>query len=234
MKANAHLNISLFGRFDQSTRSIGGGTMICHSVKSAGTYRGTVFQDDKETGSFIVECTDTATSNQVDIDLYTLNNRIKSDCDCNEEKIFLLKPEGFAVFYSSFGEGAYKVLLGSQADNSTYSTERLMIKDVVVFLLMRPGNYKAKGPDRQECDLIVEGLPSAEEYSKVLSLPVNITMDSSGFSNREIRIFPGQGLVINMEAEGAVEIKMIKANDPEEIPRDRRPHKWENPKYKSS
>ena len=235
MKANANFNTSLFRNFDQSTAAITSNIMICHPIREPGTYSGVVLKEKREIGFFNLVCQESVNDMQADIDLYKINTSFKNQCECddkNERNVFKVHPGGYVVFYSSFGEGGYQVLLSNQNNQSTaYNTSSLEKGDVVIALFMRPGDYEVNATNGQVCYVSVDMPERTEEYQKILAEAVNLTLNENEFNAKEIKIAPGQGLVITLETEATLNIKLIK---PREIPDNLKNKKrtWENPKYR--
>lgn len=233
MNSKASINSPLLSADTLSTNPISSGIMICHPILEPGEYEGVVINGDRETRSFQLICNDQYTDSQVDIDLYKSDVNLEKDCLCSDKSTYNLRPGGYLVYYASFGDGKYRVNLSLRnKDNKgeNYSTTNLQKGDLVVAMLMRPGEFEMRGKKDQKCQIYVEQLKNEEEYKKYSDKPVSIKIDDAGFSQKELKLMQGQALVINFETEGELNFKLVRPADTSDNPEKR--HRWENPKYK--
>jgi len=226
MKTNAYLNTFLFKSVGLSTNSITSGIMVCHPLE-AGTYRGSIVKQEKEIGTFTIVCNEAATETQAHIDLYKIDHNLQKETD------YKLHPGGFAIFFASFGEGGYQVVLlsGDKVNVTEYTTTKLQKGDLVVAMLLRPGQFEMTGSNQQKGIVLVERLQNKDEYEKIRARPVDIKLNEKEFSNKEVKLTQGQGLVVGFETEGELDIKLTHPTDINKIDKQKR-HNWENVKYK--
>lgn len=234
MKANAYVNTFLFNCAELSTQAITSGIMVCHPLMEPGIYNGSVYKQEKEIGSFTIVCNEAATETQADIDLFKIESSIEKSCSCKNDADYKVRPGGFVIFFASFGQGSYQVSLWRDKRNNKnvveYTTAKLQKDDVVLLMLMRPGKFEMRGYNNQTCAVSVKLFEDINEDKRMLLEPVNIRLNDREFSNKEVNLTQGQGLVVSFETEGGLNIKLLQ---PIEIQIDKeKRHNWENNKYK--
>lgn len=239
MKTNTILNQSLFRQFGGSTKRISSSITICHPL-SEGTYQGTVFHNKAPVGNFAVRCLDKEEKAQADVDMSAFVN-IKADgsCDCkSNDRIYSIRPNGYVVFFSSQGESGFHVELQreeKEAKNKGYSTKALKKGDIVISMVLRPGVYEVTG-NKSKMKLTVDVPLDYKDYQRFLETPALVSLNESSFSKSELNIMPGQGLVIQLETNVNVEVKLLKPTEVKAEPkRGKLKHGWVRPitpKYK--
>lgn len=228
MKSSALLNQSLFRQFGGHTNSLSSSVMVCHPL-APGTYHGAVYHKDSPVGNFIVYCQPGEVPAQADIDLSGFINKTDGSCDCTtNEIIYKVKDGGFAVFYSSQGESGFHVELKNE-EKGNYSTRKLKKGDIVISLLLRPGSYEVTGSDKQRLALSVDVPRDDKNYQEYLSTPTSVTLTDKGFMPASIKAMPGQGLVVKLEADSHVAVKLLEATAIKDENKKGSRHRWTKP-----
>ena len=232
MKLNAVLNQSIFRQFGGSTKSISSSVMICHPL-SEGRYTGIVFQNNSRIGEFVIKCDDKEETPQADIDMSKFITQKSDSCGCEGNgKEYNIRNGGYAVFFSSFGEKGFHVELHDaekQKDYKTYTTQKLEKGDLVVSMLLRPGSYEVAGSNKSKLDLIVDVPKDYKDYQEYLATPNMVTLSENGFSPASVKAMPGQGLVVKLDTDSNIDVKMLKAAVVKNQPTDIKSRRWVKP-----
>jgi hypothetical protein len=211
-------NKSLFRTFGADTQQINSSVMIAHPLYK-GQYRGVVFRNDQQVGEFSINCQAEATETQVDVDLSSFEKEPQEKCGCGHQ--YQVKPDGYVFFFSATGADGFSVELFAEGQKEAYNTRQLRRGDIVVSMLMRPGKYEITGANSKSM-LTIEEPEDSSDYQQQLSRAITLALSEKGFSNKEVKAVPGQGLVITLETDSNILVKLIRATphkEPESAPR---------------
>lgn len=203
-------NKSLFRTFGADTQQINSSVMIAHPL-SKGQFKGIVFRNDKQVGEFYINSYADATATQADIDMASFEKEPQDKCGCAASSHqYQVKPDGYIFFFSSTGADGFHVELYTEEQKPVYNTRQLLKGDIVVSMLMRPGTYEIIGTDNK-CILTVNEPEDKYDYQQHLSRAVTLSLNEKGFSSKEVTVVPGQGLVISLETDSNILVKLLKA-----------------------
>ena len=229
MKSNASLNKSFFRKFGGNTKSINSGIMICHPLQS-GVYRGIVFQNNNRLGEFNIQCDDKNETQQADVDLSAFVNGKKEQCGyMGDDKVYNIRSGGYAVFFASRGLDGFHVELlanDNKKQRDAYTTQNLKKGDLVVSMLLRPGAYEVTDSDKSKLKLSVDVPKDNKDYQHYLNTPNMVTLSEKGFEPATIEAKPGQGLVVKLDKDSNLDVKLIKAAEVKVEKGSSKPHRW--------
>jgi hypothetical protein len=211
-------NKSLFRTFGADTQQINSSVMIAHPLRS-GLYKGIVYRNDKQVGEFAVNCQPEATETQADIDLSAFEKEPIDKCGCHSQ--FQVKQDGYVFFFSSTGADGFYVELFAEEQKEAYNTRELRKGDIVVSMLMRPGTYEITGANSNSL-LTIEEPEDKSDYEQYISRAITLSLTERGFSDKEVKVLPGQGLVITLETDSNILVKLLRATphkETERVPR---------------
>ncbi|MBE7172418.1 MAG: hypothetical protein INR73_17655 [Williamsia sp.] len=231
MKSNLQVNTSLFKAEPTGSNYLVSGMVVYHPLLEPGVYQGTITKDETAAGDFTIVCESASAETQANIDLYLIDTSLAANAG-QQPFSFTIRPGGYAVLYSSFGEGKYTVALRSE--KTDYSTAKLQKGDLLMLLLMKPGTYQVEGNNHQTCSVYTRELTNSPEDIEALNQTVNVVLGEQVFDPAEVNLIQGQGLVIHFDVNGEVNIDLIEAKAVQDsfVQEIRTKHAWENPKYK--
>jgi hypothetical protein len=231
MKSNTILNQSIFRQYGGSSKSISSGVMVCHPL-AVGKYSGIVFQNNNRVGEFIIRCDDKEETPQADIDMSKFINQKGDNCGCEGDgKEYNIRSGGYAVFFSSLGENGFHAELFAgerQKEGKTYTTQKLEKGDLVVSMLLRPGSYEVAGSNKSKMNLTVDVPKDYKDYQQYLSTANMVTLSEKGFTPSSVKAMPGQGLVVKLDTDANVDVKLVKAATVSNEPVFKS-HRWTKP-----
>ncbi|MGB8191046.1 MAG: hypothetical protein WCF67_03960, partial [Chitinophagaceae bacterium] len=205
---------------------------VCHPL-AAGRYTGVIYQNNNKVGEFAIRSDDKEEAPQADIDMSKYIGVKADNCDCEDKSDeYKIKSGGFAVFYSSGGESGFHAELFTsekQKESKVYSTQKLLKGDVVVSMLMRPGAYEVTASNKSKLNLNVSVPKDYKNYERHLSTPNMVTLTGKGFAPASIDIMPAQGLVIKLEEDNDMDVKLVKAAPVPDEAVKLKPHRWVKP-----
>jgi hypothetical protein len=244
-----YINKAALNKTAFSSKEISILSYLVHPIQKEGNYQGTIYRGKEVIDRFKLVCHKRGEEKQVNIDLSGFNLRNPASYG---EKTFTLGEDGSVVFFDSKNDHSMGVKLEllrkGKEKAEGFDTAELGKGDLYATTFLRPGLYKARfSNSRQllEVDVIYPEKPDLTQRRKAQE-PVSVDVTEKGFSRKRARLYPGQGLVFQMKANGTVDVQLEKATEPKKQKpqppfvqdlkkkkkRVERKIRWENPKYK--
>ena len=200
MAVNVNLAILEATRF--SSDSIGPLVFAVHALE-AGIYAGEVYAGDRRAGVLEISVVEDRTSPQVSIDLCKLNGGgpeavRRYSCGLHEGK-------GYALFFSSHGATAYRVIL-SRDGEPVYDSRRPAEGDLWGLTLLRPGPYEMRTGARGAAGRIeVKPLERAKDGLPA-SQAAQVRVTGEKLDPAKLSIRSGDGVVFTLDGKTTLQL----------------------------
>jgi hypothetical protein len=210
--------------FTQTSVDSGSLTMlgvVIHRFPEPGDYLGAV-ERGSETRSFRLRVDAGSSAMQADVDLATLGTAPISadDCGCKgppspDDRVVVVNPAGYVVFYVSSGAGGYVVRVGrlEHPDAAVFDSTRLGTDDLFAVTLIRPGTYSVRSVGGEARGEIVVAYPRAGEQPHRPDRPVEIVCTEKAFRPAKIKVQAAQGQLYRFRAPSRIAIELSEPDD---------------------
>jgi hypothetical protein len=198
---------------------------IVHRFAEPGEYRGVSLRTDKHDAVFYLTVEKGLATNQVNIDLATLQQSSPTSCGCaagtGSEGRFVLGANGYAVFHVSGGPGGFAVHVGPAADSPPehreFDSVKLQNGDLFAATILRPGIYTASNlaqPKSAPVELNV-AYPRSEKKPFQPPAAIRVKATARGFHPEgRVELFAMQGCIFVCEAPSRIKIELKQPHDP--------------------
>jgi|GEM_PF-1511937 len=124
---------------------------------------------------------------------------------------------GYAVFHALAGGLGYAALLhapGATDKPPIFDTRQLGHEDIFATTLFRPGRYTLMNVLNKVQGQIRVSYPVVGSTPYVPSAPVQVQLDSNGFTPHDVQLMPAQGIVIHIvNTQARITIDLAEADD---------------------
>lgn len=228
------INRFIFSQVNLDSGSLTVLASVVHKFSESGEYYGEVLRGRDVVGRFSIlvgDCPTTSTLSSatmqpsVKIDLKALDLPFSQQLENQACSCFMLKPEGYALFFVSTGAGGYVVNIqrpGTKRDEAkVFDSRRLDEEDMFVATVLRPGTYLITNVStKAKAELVVTYPEIGKTRRHSETVPLECT--ENAITPDKIRIDPAQGLVFRFKTPSRIKIELVK---PEDRPKQAPPEK---------
>jgi hypothetical protein len=218
----AYVNRHLFTQTTLDSGSLTMGLAVIHKFSETGEYFGTIHhREKKDVGSFQLTIDRECPIMQADIDLSKLYQPSRGESICkrssNEnERRFILNPNGYAIFYVSNGAGRYALTVVEarrEVQAKTFDSRKLIEGDMFAATMIRPGIYIVTNAyNKAKADLSVA-------YPKIGTVPYHppnpilIECTKDRFEPNFIKIETAQGQLYRIRTPSRIKIELVEPKE---------------------
>lgn len=224
LSVNRHL-------FTQTTLDSGSLTMglaAIHNFSEEGDYFGTILYKEKEdVGNFQLTIDRECPAMQVNIDLFKLHQPVPGKSKCNSstsenERRFILNPNGYAIFYVSNGAGGYSVMVGESrggVQSRIFNSLKLMDEDMFAVTMVRPGYYNVINICNRTRGELFVAYPKIGKVPYRPPNPISIECTKDRLAPNRIKIENAQGQLYRLKVPSRIKIELVEPyNRPNDFP----------------
>jgi hypothetical protein len=225
---NLSVNRHLFTQTTLDSGSLTMGLAVIHNFSEEGDYFGTILhKENEDVGNFQLTIDRECPAMQADIDLFKLHQPVLGKSKCNSstsenERRFILNPNGYAIFYVSNGAGGYSAMVGESRggiQSRIFNSLELMEGDMFAVTMVRPGYYKVINTyDRTRGELFM-AYPKIGKVPYRPPSPISIECTKDGLAPNSIKIEYAQGQLYRFKTPSRIKIELVEPyNGPNDFP----------------
>lgn len=223
--------------FVQTTLDSGALTMlggVTHTLLAPGQYRGVVFRESEDIGTFYVTADKASAVAQANIDLALLDpsaviNPLQAksaptgECGCaaslaarHATNSFVVNPQGYLVFHVSGGKGGYAVIVRKAEENKDtplFDTRKLSQGDFFSASIIRPGEYSVENTLTKAKARIRVLYPRLQKTGYRPPRPMTFECDARAIQPEHSELQPGQGIHFRFAVPSRIKIELVKPDD---------------------